>query len=70
MGTSDDWPLSPIAMKRGLERAGFRARITGLEFGWRRLSPKTQSRLRSLEALGDVPILKYLAHTFMAIGEK
>ena len=70
-GTDDDWPLSPRVFKKSLKKVGFDARIIGFEYSWRRLPPPVQDILHRLASpLGRMPVLKYVGHTFMAVGVK
>jgi len=69
-GTSDDWPLSPRALRRELDAQGFRVRLLGVEFSWRRLPIGVQRMLGALELFGAVPGVRYACHTFMLIGTR
>ena len=69
-GTSDDWPLSPRALRREFDAQGFRVRLLGVEFSWRRLPIGVQRMLGALELFGNVRGLRYACHTFMLIGTK
>lgn len=70
MGTSDDWPLLPRAIRQQLGRLGFSTRVLGVEFAWRRLPIPAQRVLNCLDAVGSLPGLNYAAHTFLLVATK
>jgi SAM-dependent methyltransferase len=70
MGTSDDWPLSPLRIRRELEDKGFATQVFGVEYGWRRLPIGLQRLVNRLDSLGSLPVVKHMGHTFLTIAQK
>lgn len=69
-GTVDDFPLSPFRLRRIMERVGFRSCVYGVTYSWRRLPIRIQKFIETISSFGTLPMLKYMAHTFMVIGHK
>jgi SAM-dependent methyltransferase len=69
-GTSDDWPLSPLALRREIGSHGFQVGIFGVEFAWRRLPIGVQRLLAGLERVEAVRGVKYACHTLMVVATK
>lgn len=69
-GTPDDIPLSPRRLLEEARAAGLQAELHAVTFTWRRLAPRLQRALASLDELGSRPRAALLGHTLMLIARK
>ncbi|HET6870753.1 MAG TPA: class I SAM-dependent methyltransferase [Solirubrobacteraceae bacterium] len=69
-GTPDDIPLSPRRLLAEARAAGLDPELHAVTFGWRRLPPRLQRALTSLDELGSRPRAAFLGHTLMLIARK
>lgn len=67
-GTPDDVPLSPRRLRRAARAAGLDAQIYALTYAWRRLPPRLQRALWTLDHLGELPVSRALGHTLLLIA--
>jgi len=68
-GTPDDIPLSPRRLTTAARAAGLRPRLHGVTYSWRRLTPRAQRALQSLDRpLGSRPRSARFAHTLMLLA--
>jgi SAM-dependent methyltransferase len=69
-GTPDDIPLSPRRLLDEARAAGLVPELHAVTFAWRRLPPRLQRALASLDELGSRPRAALVGHTLMLIAHK
>lgn len=70
-GTPDDIPITAARLEREARAVGLVPRIDAVTYGWRRLAPRLQRVLWSLDgALGARPRAARLGHTLMLVARK
>ena len=70
-GTPDDVPITAARLERESRAAGLEPWIDAVTYGWRRLPPRVQRRLWSLDrAVGSRPRAARLGHTLMLVARK
>jgi SAM-dependent methyltransferase len=70
-GTPDDIPITARRLEREAREAGLAARIDAVTYAWRRLPPRVQRALWSLDgAVGARPRTARFGHTLMLVARK
>lgn len=70
-GTPDDVPIAARRLELEARAAGLEPSIDAVTYGWRRLSPRAQRALWSLDgAVGSRPRAARLGHTLMLVARK
>jgi SAM-dependent methyltransferase len=70
-GTPDDVPIPAGRLEREALAVGLEPRIDAVTYGWRRLSPRLQRALWSLDgAVGSRPRAARVGHTLMLVARK
>jgi SAM-dependent methyltransferase len=69
-GTPDDIPLSPRVLRSEARAVGLVPEVHAVTYTWRRLPPRLQEAVASLDALGSRPRAAPFGHTLMLIAHK
>jgi SAM-dependent methyltransferase len=69
-GTPDDIPISPRMLVSCARVAGLEPELHAVTYGWRRLPPRVQRALQTLDAAGSRPRLAPFGHTLMLIARR
>lgn len=69
-GTPDDLPLSPRTLVAAARASGLSPELHAVTYSWRRVPPRLQRALHSLNGLGSRPRSAPLGHTLLLIARK
>jgi SAM-dependent methyltransferase len=69
-GTPDDMPLSPRRLLADARAAGLDPELHAVTYTWRRLPPRLQRTVATLDRFGSRPRLAPFGHTLMVIARR